>query len=200
MARIPRSNSGKRRAKAATPKSARRPRATRTTRPPSTRNAGVSKLLPKGDGGAVLLELCERVGAKIDTAKGAWKASLGVDGLKRRPAPKRTTESGKRGGSTAWRRRLDLTECSRALAAAGHEARVRMLATMLEGPATYQALCKATGLKAGPLYHHVNQLRLSGLVLPGERDLYELTRGGRNLILTMLAAAPLFCDQRRRPN
>jgi len=200
MARTPRTKSGKPRAKTATRKAAKRPSARRAKQPTSARNSGASKLLPKGDGGAVTLELCERVDGKVDVARGAWQASLGVDGMKRRTVPKRSTKSARQGGSPARRRRVDFAECSRALAAAGHEARVRMLATMLEGPATYRALCQATGLKAGPLYHHVNQLRLSGLVLPGERDLYELTRGGRNLILTLLAVAPLLRDQRRRPS
>lgn len=69
---------------------------------------------------------------------------------------------------------------------------------MLEGPATYRALQKVTKLKAGPLYHHVNQLRLGGLILPKERDLYELTRGGRNLVLAVIVAEPLIADARRR--
>jgi len=70
---------------------------------------------------------------------------------------------------------------------------------LLEGPGTYRALQKVTKLKAGPLYHHVSQLRLAGLILPKQRDLYELTRGGRNLILTVAAVGGLIRDGRRRP-
>ena len=92
-----------------------------------------------------------------------------------------------------------LGQTCRSLAAMGHAQRAKLMAKLLEGPATYRALQKVTGLKAGPLYHHVNQLRLAGLILPKQRDLYELTRGGRNLILAALAAGSLIRDKRRRP-
>jgi predicted transcriptional regulator len=85
------------------------------------------------------------------------------------------------------------------LAAVGHEQRARILRKLLDGPATYRALQRLTKLKAGPLYHHVNQLRLNGLILPKQRDLYELTRGGRNVILAVLALGSLIRDGRRRP-
>jgi predicted transcriptional regulator len=81
----------------------------------------------------------------------------------------------------------------------GHAQRVTLLVKLLEGPATYAALQKVTKSKVGPLYHHINQLRLAGLILPKQRDLYELTRAGRNLILTAIAAGPLLKDRRRRP-
>ncbi|MCH7595689.1 MAG: hypothetical protein IID35_03940 [Planctomycetes bacterium] len=70
---------------------------------------------------------------------------------------------------------------------------------LLDGPCTYAALQKVSKLKAGPLYHHINQLRLSGLVLPKQRDLYELTRGGRNLALVAIVAGSVARDVRRRP-
>ncbi|MBU0716604.1 MAG: hypothetical protein KJ749_00005, partial [Planctomycetes bacterium] len=85
------------------------------------------------------------------------------------------------------------------LAAAGHPIRGRLLTKLLEGPATYRALQRTTKTKAGPLYHHINQLRLAGLIMPKQRDLYELTRAGRNLILVALAIKPLLNDRRRRP-
>ena len=86
-----------------------------------------------------------------------------------------------------------------ALASAGHPQRAALLRKLLEGPATYRALQKATKLKAGPLYHHISQLRLAGLILPKQRDLYELTRGGRNLILAVIVMGPMVRDIRRRP-
>ena len=85
------------------------------------------------------------------------------------------------------------------MAAVGHEARARILAKLLEGPAIYRALQKVTKLAAGQLYHHIAQLRIAGLILPKQRDLYELTRGGRNLILVVRAMEPLIRDRRRRP-
>lgn len=83
-----------------------------------------------------------------------------------------------------------------ALAALGHPMRVRILAKLLEGTMVYQAMKKLTRLQPGPLYHHINQLRLSGLVNSKERNLYELTRGGRNLILVTLAARTIIVDRR----
>ena len=77
--------------------------------------------------------------------------------------------------------------------------RARVMTKLLEGPAVYRSLQRATKLKPGPLYHHINQLRLAGLIMPKQRDLYELTRGGRNLILALMAAAPLIRDRRPRP-
>jgi len=63
----------------------------------------------------------------------------------------------------------------------------------------YRSLQQLTKLKAGPLYHHINQLRLAGLILPKQRDLYELSRSGRNLIMTVMALGSLVRDRRRRP-
>ena len=86
-----------------------------------------------------------------------------------------------------------------ALAAAGSLHRLRIMAYLLEGPATYRALQKTTGLRVGPLYHHIDRLRLAGLMGPKERDLYTLTRAGRNLILVVIAALRLLNDRRARP-
>lgn len=101
-------------------------------------------------------------------------------------------------GAGARRGRLSSTLC-RAMAAVGHPQRGRILCKLLEGPATYQALQHLTKLKAGPLYHHVGELRMAGLMLPRQRDLYELTRAGRNVILATLALGSLVRDGRRRP-
>ncbi len=95
-------------------------------------------------------------------------------------------------------RSLSAATCA-ALAAVGHQQRGKLLSKLLEGPATYQALKKVTKLSPGPLYHHINQLRLAKLIFPKQRDLYELTRGGRNLILIAQAIGPLIGDARRRP-
>jgi len=84
------------------------------------------------------------------------------------------------------------------LAALGHPHRITLLSTLLEGPATYRLLQRRTGLKAGPLYHHVNQLRLAGLLAPKTRDLYDLTRSGRNVLLAALVMQGLLKDTRPR--
>lgn len=94
------------------------------------------------------------------------------------------------------RARGDTIEVWRVL---GHAHRMRILGKLLAGPATYRSLQKATKLQAGPLYHHIAQLRLAGLILPKQRDLYELSRGGRNLVAIAHAAGKLVRDARRRP-
>lgn len=106
----------------------------------------------------------------------------------------------KRVAASVGRRRFRASAATcRVFAAAGHPTRAKLLGKLIEGPATYRALQTATKLAAGPLYHHIQQLRLAGLILPKQRDLYELTRGGRNLVVVMAALEPLLRDGRRRP-
>lgn len=145
------------------------------------------------DGYGAQVVLTERVGGEEDKLCNAcdYVAPLQV---------KRSGPAGRVGGakrSAGSRPKLNGGVC-RALAALGCEVRSRIMNKLLAGPATYKALQKVTKLQAGPLYHHVNQLRLAGLLLPKQRDLYELTRGGRNLLLGVLALAPLIRDSRRR--
>jgi DNA-binding transcriptional ArsR family regulator len=73
------------------------------------------------------------------------------------------------------------------LAALAHPHRVQILLKLLGGEATHRSLSKATGLKAGPLYHHLRELRMAGLIGPKVRDLYVLTRKGGRAILVALA-------------
>jgi len=95
-------------------------------------------------------------------------------------------------------RRGDIPALAGVLAALGSVHRLTILAQLLEGPATYRALGRRTSLKAGPLYHHINQLRLAGLVGPKARDTYVLTRAGRNAVLGALAMGSLVKDTRLR--
>ena len=113
-----------------------------------------------------------------------------------RSVARRAPKSGRHADSS--RILLTSAECD-TLAAVGHPVRARLLRFLLDGPATYKALRTDLQLAAGPLYHHINQLRLSGLILPKSRDLYELSRGGRNLLAVALAVAKLAQDRRRRP-
>ena len=112
----------------------------------------------------------------------------------------------RRGGTTAMSQPQPavaklgrVSDLARLLSTLGSRHRVKILAKLLEGPATYRAIQKATGLQAGPLYYHVTQLRLAKLIGPKERDLYELTRGGRNLVLVALTLPALVRDARPRP-
>ncbi len=90
-------------------------------------------------------------------------------------------------------------ELAALLAAMSSVHRLRILLKLLEGAATYRTLQKVTGLKAGPLYHHIANLRLASLVGPKQRDLYELTRAGRDVLMGTLMLGPLSRDRRRRP-
>jgi DNA-binding HxlR family transcriptional regulator len=76
---------------------------------------------------------------------------------------------------------------AQALAAVAHHQRIRILLTLLGGEATHQHLAKTTGLKAGPLYYHIRELRAAGLIGPPVRDLYTLTAKGRRALLAVLA-------------
>lgn len=145
-----------------------------------------------GAGLAVLVAVAESVGGEWDVAQAKdervsrRKGSGGVMAAMTRAA---------RGIATKQR----IKKLAGTLGALGHPARVAMLVKLLEGPATYRALQKVSRLKAGPLYHHVNQLRLASLILPKQRDLYALTRGGRNVLVGGLALMSLAGDQRERP-
>lgn len=96
-------------------------------------------------------------------------------------------------------RPTDRTTVAKALAALGHVYRLAVLERLLGGASSYAELCRHTGLQSGPLYHHVDQLRLAGLVRPKQRNVYEITRGGRNLLLVALASVRLAKDRRRCP-
>jgi len=80
---------------------------------------------------------------------------------------------------------------ARLLAAIAHTQRLVILLKLLAGEATHKLLTKATGLKAGPLYYHLRELREAGLIGPRVRDLYVLTRQGRRIILAAMATERL---------
>lgn len=156
-----------------------------------TRNV-VSSHHPSAEKAFAKLRTADGCGAFLlvgEHVEGRWDAKQAVVEL---PSRGRKTVSGKYAAS-------QLDKIVRGFAAMGHADRVKMMRKLLDGPATYRALQRTSGLKAGPLYHHINQLRLAGLILPKQRDLYELTRGGRNLVLVAIAAAGLINDTRRRP-
>ena len=133
--------------------------------------------------------------AVAENAGGQWDSAVGIKvAVSPDPAKRAGRSSGLRVGGTRG-----LEAMAAVFSSLGHMNRLRIMIKLLEGSATYRSLQKTTGTKAGPLYHHINQMRLCGLIMPKERDLYELTRGGRNRILTALAAGGLARDKRRRP-
>ena len=61
--------------------------------------------------------------------------------------------------------------------------RVAMLKAIFTGAGSYAELSERLGLKAGPLYHHVRELRLAGLLELAQRDTYRLTDYGKYALL-----------------
>ena len=144
---------------------------------------------------AAVVVVGEQTGNRTDQVSGACEVAVG--------RPRASSGRGAKtaaGGRQRGRRGRGLSAATcQTVAAASHVVRAQILAKLLEGPAVYRSLQRVAKLKPGPLYHHINQLRLAGLMLPKQRDLYELTRAGRNLILGLMALAPLVRDGRRRP-
>ena len=153
--------------------------------------------IPKGqDACAAVVVVGERVGNNADQVAGTCEIAVA-------PPTRRSGRGAKTavGGRQTARRSQGLSAATcQTVAAASHVVRARILTKLLEGPAVYRSLQRVTKLKPGPLYHHINQLRLAGVISPKQRDLYELTRAGRNLILGLMALAPLVRDRRRRPS
>jgi len=76
---------------------------------------------------------------------------------------------------------------ARLLSAIAHPQRLAILLKLLSGEATHKLLAKTTGLKAGPLYYHLRELREAELIGPRVRDLYVLTRQGRRALMAVIA-------------
>lgn len=69
---------------------------------------------------------------------------------------------------------------ARGAAALGHVVRIRLLRRLCAlGTASYVDLCRASGQSSGPLYHHVQALKLAGFVTASERNVYRVTAVGR---------------------
>jgi len=152
------------------------------------------QMLGHKEGCSAALVVVERAGRRLDQVTSSLELSaVGTGGAVKFPR-------GRKGGRRASKHGVEVpARVCQAMFALGHVQRMKIVRKLLDGPTTYQALKRLTKLKPGPLYHHVNQLRLPGLILPRQRDLYELTRAGRNMVLGMMVLAPLTHDSRRRP-
>jgi hypothetical protein len=73
--------------------------------------------------------------------------------------------------------------------ALGNAHRLDMLKAIFTGAGTYAALAERLNLKAGPLYHHVKELRLAGLLELSDRDCYRLTEYGKYALILACSAA-----------
>ena len=63
----------------------------------------------------------------------------------------------------------------------GHADRLAIMAELMCGPRTHQMLHEATGLKPGPLYHHIRELQRAGLIEAPKRNQYMPTSCGRTI-------------------
>lgn len=165
------------------PPSARRPAPARAKRTAIQRGKTARKPRPGPSGrGApppANASLIVRVEIRRTTVRGARLAAAEV-----------RLNVGGRGGAARTSAR-EIAHAARWLAAVGHPVRLKLLIHLLGGPAVYRDLCRVSGTASGPLYFHLNRLRLLDLVRAVERDLYELTVPGRNLIAAVLAATRL---------
>ena len=83
----------------------------------------------------------------------------------------------------------------RLLSPLAHEARVRLLQALYDGPRVSSELTAVTGLRGGNLYHHLKELIHAGHV--SERDSgYALTNVGRQLLVTVTCIAGLIIEDR----
>ncbi len=73
----------------------------------------------------------------------------------------------------------------------GHRIRLTILMGLAAGTASYQTLCRTTGLTAGPLQHHVRTLKQAGLLQTPERNAYAITALGRMCLGLLRAMSSL---------
>ncbi len=88
-------------------------------------------------------------------------------------------------------RGIDSVELAGMLAAIAHPQRLTILFRLLACEAVHKSLARVTGLKAGPLYYHLRELRAAGFIGPKVRDLYVLTPMGREVVLAAVAVGRL---------
>lgn len=79
------------------------------------------------------------------------------------------------------------------LAALGHPVRLHAMAYLIGGATSYDELVAATGMRSGPLYFHLQQLRSAGLIGPRRRNAYTLTQRGRAMAMVAAAIGQLRC-------
>lgn len=110
---------------------------------------------------------------------------------------RRSSFSGKAGDR--HRQRLFETvqdsDLSKFLAAFGQRRRLQISRAILSGANTHHELARVSGLAPGPLYHHIKTLERAGMLVMVERNRYDLTAFGRDLLLV---ATILIASAKRR--
>jgi len=68
-----------------------------------------------------------------------------------------------------------------------HRARFNLAKAIFLGSHTHRLLSQASGLKTGPLYHHLRGLQQAGIIESKDRNSYGLTEIGTRLLLVAAA-------------
>lgn len=142
-------------------------------------SAKASTLFPRlGEHGArfgvgVLVAVAEVAGRKPEVRQSRREAFESAPGRRPRERLLRT---------------VDVAELARALGGLAHAQRVRIACAILSGANTHHGLEKATGLRPGPLYHHLRALERAGLLTCVDRNRYDLSGRGRDLLLVATVA------------
>lgn len=153
------------------------------TKAKAKRKAGLSR---------VAKQVCDLVGMSATRpARGAGVlvAVVEGDGTNRKVAVNcEKYANGLPTGRQARRQEATLVQLFSAIASTR---RLTMLKAILAGADSYAKLRKAVGLSAGPLYYHLRELKSTGLVLKGRRNVYKLTPRGKQLLLIADCAVKL---------
>lgn len=81
----------------------------------------------------------------------------------------------------------DAEATSRLLNGLAHRARLSLATAIFLGSHTHRLLAQASGLKTGPLYHHLRELQRAGIIESTDRNSYGLTEAGARLLLVAVA-------------
>ncbi len=168
---------------------------------------------PKGGGGrrksradSMVLRHVMRCFPALDARRGRYGAAVlvaVVEAAGGRPNVRvRRRESIARGPGGRPRQRLleSVSDGSMGLVLVGlaQRQRIRIARAILSGANTHAGLSRAVRLAPGPLYHHLRTLERGGLVAFVERNRYDLTPMGRDLLLALTTVIGSAVDERVR--
>ena len=83
-------------------------------------------------------------------------------------------------------------EVASLLSALANPHRVAICKSLLSGPKCHTELRAICHLNAGPLYHHLRELKLAGYLAPPQRDRYALSTRGRDMLLIALSVSAMM--------
>jgi hypothetical protein len=95
-----------------------------------------------------------------------------------------TASEGTEEGQQYLATRVPAASIERLLSPLAHEARIRLMQAMYDGPKTSGQLSEATGMKGGNLHYHLKELIFGGYI-ENQQEGYELTPFGCMMLVTM---------------